>query len=674
MHGTVELHLVSRALRLWGCGLVFAKSLTPAVALRLWGCGLRAFSVLALLLAVGCSSDPQTTNCTINDDCGPTQSCARGICVETDLSCSATNPCPGGQSCCGGICSATGCCEVDQDCTDGWCDDGVCVDGSRPQCSTANPCEDGICLTVLSRCVECVDSSDCGPGRVCTLGNQCEVPGTCALNGNCGNQGLVCDSETGNCRPCVARVECGDLACIQGTCAACTGANDCGTNRNCVDGRCVNAPGAACQSDFDCTDGLICSPADTCEACQLASECPNPGTQSCTLGRCVSTDGDCTQDNDCSPPDTICSGGSCRSGCQSSGCATGETCDPLTGRCLPFSVGTLPIGQECTDETDCASNVCWPVRLSPTVVEAVCTKTCVRTRDCPTDFVCATLGDAAICLPKRIVNGNAPYNRLPGDACTDGFISDQCKSGFCDQATNRCIETCATDADCAEVDDNYVCTHRNTVGNDINGDDLLSANEIFGFGSLCQPPVLLGRANGAECIDNGQIDIDHTVCSSNFCAQTPDFFTTARCATGCCTPADCPGNLPICKPIDLWDGVRDDVSEPFGFQRTCLWTEYEGTKRLGEVCLSDAECESEICARGDSGIARCSQTCCRPTDCSGLSWSVGCRTPLTNGPTSVDDQLFDPNFDENRGALGRRLITSVTTAAASGLTTFCMPE
>ncbi|MEO1172662.1 MAG: hypothetical protein AAFX94_11530, partial [Myxococcota bacterium] len=425
-----------------GTHLGSAKSSYPRTP---WASGgsLLALSLVALL---GCSGgDGGASQCTTSDECAPGQSCARGICADTNLSCGATNPCPTGQSCCGGICSATGCCEVDQDCIDGWCDDGVCVDGGRPQCSTANPCEDGICLTVLGRCVECVDSNDCGTGRVCTLGNQCETPGTCALNGNCTDRGLVCDSETGNCRPCVARVECGDLACLGGTCTACTGASDCGTNRNCVDGRCVNAPGAACTSDLNCTDGLICSPANTCEACQLSSECPNPGAQSCSQGRCISTNGDCTQDSDCGAPDRICSGGTCRSGCGTAGCSDGETCDPLTGRCLPFSVGNLPIGLECVNHEDCDSNVCWAIRLSSTVTEAVCTQTCVRTRDCPTDFVCATLGDAAICLPKSIVNANAAYDRLPGDACTDGFVSDQCKSGFCDPGTGRCMETCATD-------------------------------------------------------------------------------------------------------------------------------------------------------------------------------------------------------------------------------------
>lgn len=627
----------------------------------------------ALMLALGlgaaaCSSSDD--GCSNDADCGTGRRCDSGVCVGLSTVCGATNPCPSGQSCCGGACSETACCAVDQDCVDGWCDDGSCTPGARPRCSGGVPCEDGSCLSIIGQCVECLSGDECPEGRVCTLAYQCELPGSCRPEA-CAAQGQICDPESGNCRPCISRIECGDRACIAGSCQTCSAPEDCGTSRTCVSGRCVNAPGAPCETTTQCTDGLVCAPDNTCDACQLDSECPSDGD--CIDGRCIVPNGECGFDQECDPPNTICSGGTCELGCASTGCPlSGQTCDPVSGRCVAEGEGIL--GSTCRTHDECSSGTCWSVSLGPDSIEAVCSQACVRTQDCPASFVCASLGDADICLPTRLLSASASYDRPPGASCSDGFVSSTCKSGFCDPQNGRCMETCALDQDCSEIDDSFICVYRNAVGLDLSGDGDLETEELFGFAALCQPPILLGRQPGFECLDPGQTAIDHDTCANGFCVQTPNFSATPRCARGCCTPADCTTDQPICKPIDLWDGVRDELSEPYGFQRSCLIPEYSGTKSAGEMCDDDSECASEICARGASGVSRCSHTCCRPSDCADYEWSSGCRTPLSNGSSTVDDGIADSSFDQLRRALGRRLVTVGIQDQASGLTTMCIPR
>lgn len=636
---------------------------------------------LALVLAASaCSGNDDVNNCTSDVECPAGQECVRGLCVAQDLSCSAIQPCPSGFSCCGGTCNPSSCCAFDRDCEDGWCNAGVCVDGPRPNCDVDTPCTDGTCLSIIGRCVECLDSNECSDGRICNLSNECQLPGGCALEDNCSAQGQVCDVETGNCRPCAAQVECGERACIGGVCQSCQTDTQCGPARNCVAGACVNAFGASCSSTSDCTEGLICAPDGRCDACRLPGECP--GGAPCVDGRCQTSVGiGCSSDSQCNPPATVCQGSSCVAGCANGSCGVGSSCDLNTGRCVPTTAGSLPLGEDCAAHNDCNTDYCRSIILGGGQVETVCTQSCVRVEDCPVGTVCVTLGDGDVCLPTSLI-GTAPYDLPPGATCTDDFISTQCASGFCDSRTNRCIQTCARDDDCTAVDPSYVCVYRNLIGIDANDDGFVNPQdgaEFQGWAALCQPPLLFGRSPGAQCVDDGEITIDHDRCLNGFCVQTPDFFTTPSCAVGCCTPEDCSFGRPICKPIDMWDGIRitreDAPSEPYGFQKSCLWREYAGTKGAGETCSSNEECESEMCIKGASGVGRCTQTCCRPSDCAGFAWSVGCRTPVTNLSTAEDDGVFDPFFDENWLAMGREIVAvDFSDERAVGVTSICMPQ
>jgi type IV pilus assembly protein PilP len=41
----------------------------------------------------------------------------------------------------------------------------------------------------------------------------------------------------------------------------------------------------------------------------------------------------------------------------------------------------------------------------------------------------------------------------------------------------------------------------------------------------------------------------------------------------------CSPSAPICKPLDVWDGLRQGTSEPYGFQKVCLFREFTGQKQ-----------------------------------------------------------------------------------------------
>jgi hypothetical protein len=202
--------------------------------------------------------------------------------------------------------------------------------------------------------------------------------------------------------------------------------------------------------------------------------------------------------------------------------------------------------------------------------------------------------------------------------------------------------------------------------------DLDDAQELDTFTQLCHPPLFNGLQNGAQC-DGGTGFINHDRCASGFCVQTPDFYSLPMCASPCCTPSDCSPSAPVCKPIDAFDGVRDHPEEPYGFQKVCLWREYQGTREVGEICASNADCKSELCALGPSGTKRCTHTCCTNEDCTGYAWSGACRPPFFDSNLVGDETMADDGFVQIIEAAGREIIAPGTRDQAIGITPICMP-
>lgn len=184
--------------------------------------------------------------------------------------CSASNPCPSGQSCINGACrQPTEVCEF------------------AYQCSAGQDCVDGRCRA------QCSPSRACPTGQVCTNG-YCGAPassGTCNCTAN-----QVCVS--GACQMiCTTDAQCGTgNFCDHGACRVddrrpapfCTPpANGCAAGSNCVDGVCR----IACPSGTNNECLMRDTNFPTCNAgiCQLANEsAPQCRANTCPSGQlCV---------------------------------------------------------------------------------------------------------------------------------------------------------------------------------------------------------------------------------------------------------------------------------------------------------------------------------------------------------------------------------------------------
>ena len=636
-------------------------------------------AALALAALAACSNDPDNL-CQVDADCDRIEGCEDGChcqdgqCVEGRRACGAiVGACPEDQNCCAGFCSRTICCTADFECVDGHCSGGRCRPGERSTCTGPDQCGDDHCLVSLGQCVECIYSDDCRSVDLwCSPSHTCVPVGSGCTPAGCAQQGKICGAE-GQCRDCVSAAECGDLVCVAGNCLPCTTVDSCGLGRHCDGGACVNDPEIECTSNAECGELFCLIATGTCQACALDSEC-GPG-RFCQVaeGTCHAEDPDCFLDGDCAPPATVCVAGLCTPGCIAGACGGGQVCSPTTGRCTVVSEGDLLLGAACSTHESCQSGVCWGALLQGTPINW-CSKACVRHDDCPADFVCYELSDGNACIQKTTFPG-LDLDVPPGGACSGAFLDGDCMTGYCDTGAGTCMEMCGRDADCADRP-GTLCASRWTVAEDENLDGVIVPSEILGFTQLCYPPLPSDPLSACdpnialtgEGLDPGARCVCHDDCKHGYCAQSPDYTLEPRCAEPCCTPFDCDPSRGVCKPLWVWDGIWES-GEPWGFQKMCLWREYQGDQLVGELCAEDDDCRSEICVAGPSGVKRCTHTCCTDRDCANYDWAGSCRTPF-NPPSPVADQ----NVDDIQLSLGRWSITSAGVSRSPARTTLCMPR
>lgn len=555
-------------------------------------------------------------------------------------------------------------CSADADCAGGYCQYNACLEGLRPPCDAANPCSSGACLG--TQCVECLFDDDCDSSLECSTSHTCVTPITHCTAASCGLDGKICDTASQQCRDCLENIECGTQICTTGTCGPCVDGNDCGSGKTCSSGQCVPDPAALCVANPDCGDRVCVQVgADKqCSPCAFDNECGAGRT--CDNGTCQPLNPDCFIDAHCSPPNSVCFAGGCENGCAVVGCAPGQECNLTTGRCVVTSAGSVALGQACSYHAECLSEVCWPIDTGTGTPTFRCSEACSRHDDCPNGFVCYELGDSNACVDKSLVAPAAPLDVPPGGMCNTSFVNDNCATGYCNTSLSECMQTCASNADCADQTA-QICSARWPVGNDANDDGFLSSAELDGFTELCVPTTL-GSATAkapplAPCVS-------HEACDSGYCAATPNLFVAPRCAQPCCTPADCTTSSNVCKPLHVWDGIADSSGEPFGFQKVCLWHEYPGTKELGETCSTDAECKSEICVAGITGAKKCTQTCCTNQDCAPFVWADGCRPFFAGSHVLADD-----NYDAASLSLGRQIAPIVPNSLiATAMGSVCVPH
>lgn len=346
-------------------------------------------------------------------------------------------------------------CAGANECTSGFCVDGVCCDtactGICMACTQAlkGQGQDGACEPIAAASDPESECEQLGDGTCQTLGT-CDGNGACATQGGLQCQPSTCvDGENQqNAYTCDTAGEClpnGESSCLPYLCvgtgclATCTTAADCQLGGACILGACV-APGgngSPCGSNFDCTSGSCVESVCCDSACN---------------GQCQS----CREANKDSGPDGVC-------GQSKVGLACGTT----------TCVGGIQNGDQCTVNGTCepASIPCAPYLCADA---NYCSTTCTIDADCKSGNYC---------------DGNVCKARLDlGGACSE---AKQCLSGFC------------TD---------WVCCDKACGGNVTT--DCLGCSTLVGASAngtcteLDNTPCLQGTCSAGICLDGKDAGTD----------------------------------------------------------------------------------------------------------------------------------------------------------------------
>lgn len=261
------------------------------------------------------------------------------------------------------------------------------------------------------------------------------------------------------------------------------------------------------------------------------------------------------------------------------GCPEGNYCASIPGTCdgfcRPGTPGALPLGADCTADTDCANARC----VDPGNGRRQCLVSCVGDgADCLAGEVCAAgFGACGSCVPRGIVAGA----RGMGEPCD---ADAECASGLCldDAGARYCSRPCTDDAAC--MNDAFHCRG----------------------GSCIRGPR---EGVGGVCVGNED-------CESGICAAAGD---RVWCTAFCDDANPCPAGLSCTEA---------------GGARVCA----PDLGIIGEVCTSNAECASGICAL--SGVEGTCTRLCGPEDLCGSGYDC-VRVDTTNAvclPAAVEEE------------------------------------
>ncbi|MCA9526781.1 MAG: DNRLRE domain-containing protein, partial [Myxococcales bacterium] len=255
--------------------------------------------------------------------------------------------------------------------------DADCDDGNA---CTRDTCGGRLCVfTAIRGCDACDVDEDCDDGNACTVDR-------CAPDGACGHapvpNGTACSDDQACTSPDV---------CQAGVCA---GPVNCPGGMGCdPDGACLPPP-VGCQRDADCSDGLFCNGAETCDV--ASGDCVAGAPPVCDDGIECTTDACDERADRCTHParDVVCDDGNLctddvcdvRVGCQhvdnAAPCDDGEVCTE-GDRCQAGACAGGP-PPSCDDGLACTSDRCEP------------RQGCRHGDECPGEDVC---GPAGACIP-----------------------------------------------------------------------------------------------------------------------------------------------------------------------------------------------------------------------------------------------------------------------------------
>ncbi|MEC8025073.1 MAG: putative metal-binding motif-containing protein [Myxococcota bacterium] len=483
------------------------------------------------------------TACNDGDQCTVNDQCLSGTCQGTPVDCNDLVPCTNDQ-CIQGVC--------DNSIVAGFCIvNGICYTEGTPNPQNA-------CQTCQSQ----ANAKGWTSATACDDGNPCTANDSCTPNGGCAGTPIVCPDD-GN--PCTIE------ACTNGSCSStqspgpCEDGNPCTVGDTCVNQVCQ--PGSSAK-DAD-NDGAIdkaCGGTD----CNDGLNTVAPGKpELCTDGLDNDCNGDTDQADDaCNQPVECVDQAACNALNQVCGywgtqnknlcsktcagiadCDTGQTCTKMPGSasigyCQDF-VGTLPIGEACTQDQQCATNLCeFGFCLQPCLDQSACTfagDSCTPVGNLTTGPLrSACLADGAL-LPT-------------GQPCTNAqgnMDSSVCGSGHCDllSAFPSCAPLCTSEADCLPAQEcNLVLYATGTNPNTlpvVQGTFQANTHDaVMGCYTAPNPGF---KAVGETCANNEQ-------CTSNKCLPILPGDPTAYCTSFCTSDIECPtGTSCVIEVISLSD-------------------------------------------------------------------------------------------------------------------------
>jgi hypothetical protein len=565
---------------------------------------------------------------------------ANGACPAT---CTADSACASGYWCGAGTCHPKGgpgaACSATNQCTSGFCADGVCCNtacnGGCDACNLAG--SSGTCTVVAA------GSPGAGPNcapYVCD-GTNAACPASCTTNASCAS-GAYCQAGV-----CIGRLGDGQ-ACAIGT--------DC-LSGFCTDGVCCNA---ACSGPCDvCSAALGATSSGTC------TDVAGPGNPSCGAYQCTGASAacptSCVDDTSCSGGN-FCSGGRCvpklagggactaASQCQSGFCADSVCCNTAcAGSCdrcdLGGSVGTCtvtPVGQ--LGAPSCAPFLC-------DGVNPACPSLCAQDANCAPGAYCN--------------GGTCTFKAVNGTPCG---VAGECRTGFC--VDGVCCDSACTGS-CARCDNaNYVGTCRVAATGFPGANPSCAPFTCDGVSTTC-PMFCTSDASciaGFACVagkcvakvTNGTACTASNQCTSGFCAD--GYCCNAACGGGC-DRCDLPGQQGSCTPLpagstgmgcgsftcDGASGTCPTACTSDGGCATGSWCDSSGRCQpkasLASACTAADQCLSGFCADGMCCNAACGGACdrcdlpgaqgtCSPTP-AGMAGTPSCGAYVCDGTNAT---------------------------------------
>lgn len=395
------------------------------------------------------------TACTADASCESGSYCVNpgttGTCAPKKADgagCTASNQCTSG-FCVDGVCCKSSC--------TGQCDScaeasslGTCIPvdgmprGTRTACTAPYACSAGACAT------SCTKDAECATGRACDTASKTCVPkkangASCTgssqcISGQCVD-GTCCNTDcTSACFAC-------DLAGTAGTCSPIPEGSAPHGTRTCAPYALCGAAGAckaSCTSGADCLSGICDAGSSTCTAGPIDAGVET-GTDSGTSSPDASADlGTASSEApDPGPKPTVGEFIKCvkNSDCATGHCVEGVCCDTeCTDRCHSCALLTSP--GKCTLEPVGVDlrNECGPA--------ATCLGTCDGAGQC------IGAGKGTMCGRNRCTgatSGVGPaYCPGPGGKCgNDDAVPFECGPYVCEPAFGACASSCRSSSDCA---------------------------------------------------------------------------------------------------------------------------------------------------------------------------------------------------------------------------------